>query len=72
MCGPCSRAWLAWLDYQLPPAPIRLWSGINSVRDIREAQERRYREWRETVRFEQGLIRRLCGEGRHAPERGKG
>lgn len=67
MCPPCSRAWMAWLDYRLPPAPIRIdGTGIRRVTDIRYYHERRYREWRDTVLWQQGLIRRLCLEGGHS------
>lgn len=68
MCPPCSAAWMAWLDYRLPPAPIRIdGTGIRRVMDIRYYHERRYREWRDTVLYQQGLIRRLCLEGGHVP-----
>lgn len=69
MCPSCSRAWLAWLDYRLPPAPVRIdGTGIRRVMDIRYYHERRYREWRDTVRCQQDLVRRLCLEGGHAEE----
>lgn len=67
MCPSCSRAWMAWLDYRLPPPPIRIdGTGIRRVMDIRYYHERRYREWRDTVLWQQALIRRLCLEGGHA------
>lgn len=72
MCPPCSRAWMAWLDYRLPPPPIRIdGTGIRRVTDIRYYHERRYREWRDTVRYQQDLIGRLCSEGRHAAPDGE-
>jgi len=64
-CEPCSAAWLAWLDYRLPPAPIVLCSPNRSAREIAASQQRRYQEWRDTIRFEQDLITRLCAAGRH-------
>ncbi len=67
MRPPCSREWLAWLDYRLPPPPIRIdGTGIRRVTDIRDYHERRYREWRDTVLSQQALIRRLCLEGGHS------
>ena len=62
---------MRWLDYTLPPEPIRIdASYVRTVRDIKEHQERRYREWRDTVRFEQDLIKKNCREGRHVKEAG--
>jgi hypothetical protein len=60
MCPPCSRAWLAWLDWRLPPAPVQLISIGNRVREASDRREGRYRQWRDTVRFQQGLIRSRC------------
>lgn len=71
MCEACSGAWMRWLDYTLPPEPIRIdASYVRTVRDIEQHQERRYHEWRDTVRFEQDLIRKNCREGRHVKEAG--
>ena len=69
MCPPCAAFWLRWLDYRLPPPPIRLCTPGASVREVKSMQEARYREWRETVRFEQDLTVRLCREGKHVPLR---
>ena len=72
MCGPCSAEWMAWLDYSPPPPPIRLdGTGIRTVRDVQAAQERRYQDWRDTVRFQQDLIRRQCAAGHHAKDKDK-
>ena len=62
---------MRWLDYTLAPEPIRIdASYARTVRDIQQHQERRHREWRDTVRFEQDLIKRNCSEGRHVQETG--
>lgn len=68
MCQECSREYMAWLDYRLPPPPIRLMSieGGNPAREIQWRQQRRFEEWRDTIRFQQDLIRRLCLEAGHA------
>jgi hypothetical protein len=60
LCPPCSREWHAWLDWTLPPPPVRLISIGNDRREIAWRQEARYREWRDTVLFQQGLIERQC------------
>jgi len=65
LCGPCSSLWLRWLDYTLPPPPIVLCSPGRTVGEIQASQERRYQEWRDTVRFHQDLITRQCGQGHH-------
>lgn len=66
MCPPCSALWMRWLDYRLPPAPIRLdGTGIRTVSDIREYHERRYKQWRDEIRWQQAHIERLCREGNH-------
>lgn len=68
MCPACSKAYLAWLDYRLPPPPIRLMSieGGNPVREIQYRQQRRFEEWRDTIRFQQDLIRSGCPGPDHA------
>ena len=69
LCPPCSREWQAWLDYRLPPPPIRIdGTGIRRVMDIRYYHERRHREWRDTVLFEQGLIEKGCAGHRAEAE----
>lgn len=71
MCQACSDAYMAWLDYTLPPPPIRLdGTSIRTARDIRDYQERRYREWRDTVRFQQELIRSLYPGPGHTADTG--
>lgn len=66
MCEPCAAAWMRWLDYTLPAAPIRLdGTGIRTARDIGEYQQRRYQDWRDTIRFEQDLIKAGCLRGNH-------
>jgi hypothetical protein len=68
MCPPCSAAWMAWLDWTPPPAPIRLISIGNRVREALDRREARSRQWRETVRFHQDLIERQCAEAGHCAE----
>ena len=69
ICEACGAAWTAWLDYTLPPGPIRIdASYVRTARDIKEHQEARFREWRDTIRFEQDLIEKLCREGKHVKE----
>jgi hypothetical protein len=65
LCGPCSALWMRWLDYELPPPPIVLCSPNRTAREIQASQERRSKEWRDTVRFHQDLIARQCREGNH-------
>lgn len=69
-CPPCAEAWARWLDYRLPPPPIQLITIGGRLKDVQDAQEARFREWRDTIRFQQGLIDRLCAEGKHAQPRG--
>jgi hypothetical protein len=60
-CPPCSAAWLAWLDWTMPPPPIRLdGTGIRTARDVREAQQRRADDYYATIRYQQDLITRIC------------
>ena len=72
LCPPCSREWMAWLDYRLPPPPVGLVSigGRNKVREVADRREARYRTWRETVRFQQGLIEGSCPGAGHYGEAG--
>jgi hypothetical protein len=65
-CEPCWGLWHRWLDYTMPPAPIRLdGTGIRSARDVGAAQERRYQDWRDTIRAQQALIAEGCWAGNH-------
>lgn len=68
MCPDCSREWLAWLDYRVPPPAIQLISIGNKAREVNDRREGRLRDWRATIRFQQGLIRQLCAEGGHAAQ----
>jgi hypothetical protein len=65
LCQDCSGAWLAWLDWTLPPPPIRLITVGDTVREVGWRQEARYREWRDTVRFHLDLVERQCAEAGH-------
>ena len=63
LCPSCSASWQAWLGYTSPPPPIRLdGTGIRTVRDVREAQERRARDHYALIRQQQALIVRICTE----------
>lgn len=55
LCAACSLAWNKWLDYRLQ-------------QDIAERTGARYRQWRDTVRFQQDLIVKICTEKHQAPE----
>lgn len=66
-CDPCWAAWHRWLDYRIPPAPIVLCSPNRGVREIAASAERRYQDWRDTIRWHQDHTARLCAEGSHAP-----
>lgn len=68
LCAACSLAWNKWLDYRLPPPPIQLLVIGNRPQDIAERTEARYRQWRDTVRFQQDLIVQICTEKHQAPE----
>lgn len=73
LCADCSTAWSAWLDYRLPPAPIQLCTpGRTRARDVQEARKHRFELWRTTIRDQQSLIERICGEGRCPTKRGTG
>jgi hypothetical protein len=68
-CQPCWGLWHRWLDYRLPPPPIRLdGTSIRTVRDVAAAQQRRYQEWRDTIRSQQALIAAACRDGNHYRE----
>jgi hypothetical protein len=68
MCQPCSAAWHAWLDAPMATPPIRLdGTGIRTVRDVREAQQRRADDHYALVRRQQELIIRICA-ARHQGE----
>lgn len=60
LCAACSPAWLAWLDYRLPPPPIQLMVIGDRLQDVKDRQEARYRQWRDTIRSQQALIEQAC------------
>lgn len=64
LCRPCSEWYQAWYDYRLPATITLVAIGRQDARDIRERQEARFREWRDTVRWQQAHIERLCAERR--------
>lgn len=68
LCSPCAAASMRWLDYSPAPPPIVLCSPGRTVREIQVSQQRRYQDWRATVRWQQDHIARLCAVGSHAPE----
>jgi hypothetical protein len=59
---------MAWLDWTLPPPPIRLITVGDTVREVGWRQEARYRQWRDTVLFQQGLIEEQCARAGHCAE----
>jgi hypothetical protein len=71
LCGACRPAWLAWLDYRLPPV-LSISYGSGAAYDatpqgIRDRQASRFREWRDTIRWQQAHIEALCAAGNHGP-----
>lgn len=65
LCPSCSKEWTAWLGHKIIP-PINLVQiGKPTVARIRKAQEARFREWRDTIAFQQGLIERICADQQH-------
>lgn len=70
LCPPCSAASQRWLDYRLPPV-LSITYGSGAARDatpagIREREESRFRQWRDTIRWQQQHIADLCAAGKHA------
>lgn len=65
LCSPCRAASDEWLSYQVP-APVIICTIGNRAMDTEMRRQSRFRQWRETIQFQQALIRRLCLEGRHA------
>lgn len=65
LCDSCGPAWSSWLDYKPPPAPIQLCTIDNTVRGVRDRQQRRADDYYATIRFQQALIRKQCAEGNH-------
>lgn len=64
MCPSHKKSWDEWMDYRLPPPPITLLQvGRPSARGIQEQQEARYREWKDTMNFQLGLIAGWCRDG---------
>lgn len=64
LCVPCRNAWMAWLDYRLPPV-LSITYGSGAARDstaagIRDREKSRFREWRDTIRWQQAHIEQLC------------
>ncbi|WP_394622416.1 hypothetical protein JNUCC0626_49660 (plasmid) [Lentzea sp. JNUCC 0626] len=62
LCPDCGKQWMAWLDYRITPPITFVQIGKPTARRIQEAQEARFREWRDTIRFQQDLIERICRE----------
>jgi hypothetical protein len=67
LCPECGKLWMAWLDYRITPPITLVQIGKPTARRIREAQEARFREWRDTIRFQQDLIERICARENHVP-----
>lgn len=65
MCGKHSAEWTAWLSYRTKPSPQIVQIGNSSVARMREAAEARFRQWRDTIRSQQGLIKQCCAAGDH-------
>lgn len=65
LCPPCADEWQRWLDYQWGQ-PYRRWvEGFGGDRGGRLSgynYAARAQERAETIRFQQGLIRRTCTE----------
>lgn len=60
MCPDCSEKWAAWLDYKIVP-PINLVQiGSVTAYSLEEGRKRRFEEWRDTINWNQRLIKRIC------------
>lgn len=70
LCPQCRRAWLAWLDYRLPPAPIPLTAA--AAYDLTAAGHAdriraRTAQWRSTILAGHAGVVAECVAGRHVP-----
>ncbi len=61
LCEPCTKEWMGWLDYKLPPAPIALIQpGGNSLKAVEARRSLRIADWRNTIITQQTLIKNAC------------
>lgn len=62
LCEDHAAQWNAWSDYRLV-VPFRINSATSyddSLRGLRDRRKRLVDDWRDTIRFQQNLIRRIC------------
>lgn len=64
MCDEHIKQWNAWSDYrQVLPLSINSHAAYDdSVRGVMERRARLVAEWRETIRSQQILIKRICAK----------
>jgi hypothetical protein len=60
MCPECSEKWTAWLDYKIIPPINIVQIGAVTSRSLEEGRQRWADELRDTVNFQQRLIRKIC------------
>jgi hypothetical protein len=68
LCAEHYRQWQAWLDYRPPPAPMAIITPGNSVREIAARQQRRFEDWRDTIRIQQAAIVAACLAGQRCAD----
>lgn len=64
LCDEHAAQWSAWSDYRMV-LPFRINSGSSSddsIRGVRQRKRRQVDDWRETIRFQQTLIRTICAK----------
>lgn len=62
LCEDHKEEYDAWLDYKLPPT-LAIHTVGNSVRDVNDARNARFERWKNTVNFQQDLIKTICAKG---------
>lgn len=70
LCAPCKKKSDGWLDYRVSPS-LKIASGASrddTPAGVADARRARYDTWRNTIRTQQELIRRLCAEQHQAVE----
>ncbi len=60
LCAEHRAEWDRWLDYRLPPAPVRLIVIGARMFDAQEARRLRFADWRATIAAQHGLILAAC------------
>lgn len=60
LCPEHRAEWDRWLDYRLPPAPVRLIVIGNRAWNADEARRARFAAWRATIASQHALILDAC------------